>query len=101
MADGRSGLFELLKTHVKEARVGGILGFVGSGTFLFTDVSNWPNFLGGWFLRLVMTCIIAIASAICTAWAKDVYSNYKEYRKKKEQDYEQRKRSKPNRGKAA
>lgn len=101
MADGRTGLFDLLKAHVKEARVGGLLGFIGSGSFLFTNGGSWTNFVGEWIVRLIFTCLIAVCSAICTAWAKDVYSNFKEYRKKKQNEYEQRKRERDEKGRAA
>lgn len=89
-----NGVFGFLKAHVKEAKIGGFLGFVSGGTFLFTTGGNWYHLVGEWMIRLIFTVIIAIASALATAAAKDWYNRYKETRKLKTKNNEQREKNK-------
>lgn len=86
-----NGIFGFVKAHLKEAKIGGFLGLISGGTFLFTTGGNWYHLVGEWTIRLVFTVIIAIASAIATAAAKDWYQRYKESRKLKIKNNEQRK----------
>jgi hypothetical protein len=87
-----NGLFGFVKDHIKEARLGGILGGLSSGTLLFTSGGHWYNLVTEWLIRAVFTILIAIASAIATAWAKDLYENYKATKKQKDQEHERRKK---------
>lgn len=91
MANGWTGVFDLLKTHAKEARIGASLGLTGSFSFLFIDAHHAYGF---WDLviKLLFMCISTACTAIIGAWGKDAYDNLKEYRKKKEKNNE-RKRS--------
>lgn len=75
-----NGLFGLVKQHIKEARVGGILGGLTSGTFLYVSGGNWKHLVGEWVVRLIFTVLAAILSAIATAWAKDAYQKWKDDR---------------------
>mgnify|MGYP001576749030 FL=1 len=98
MADGKLGLLSLLKTHVKEARIGAGLGFSGSFSFLFIDATHGGNSFWVWAIKLGFMCLSTLCTSIIAAWAKDMYDNYKLYRKKKEIEYEKRQRSKTGRG---
>jgi len=89
-----NGLFGFVKEHIKEARIGGFLGGLTSGTLLFTDGGSWTNLVGEWLVRGFFTVLIAILSAIATAWAKDLYQNFKDNQKQKSDQYEQRKKDK-------
>lgn len=101
MSDGRTGLFELLKTHAKEARIGASLGFSGSFSFLFIDATNGGNSFWVWTIKLLFMCLSTFCTSVIAAWAKDTYDNFKKDRKKKENEYTKRKRPKSGTGKAA
>lgn len=95
MADGRSGLLDLLKTHAKEARIGGTLGFTGSFSFLFIDATHGNPGFWDLVVKLLFMCISTACTAVIGAWSKDIYDNFKANRKKKDKDYGQRKTKQP------
>lgn len=94
MADG------LITRHLKEFCSGSILGGIAGGSFLFTNGASWTSLIWEWIVRLFFTSLIALCSGLATAWAKDIYENYKLYKKQKQKDYEKRKRTNRN-GRAA
>lgn len=100
MANGPNGLLSFIKTYYKEFSLGcGVGGFL-SGLKLFLTTTSWTHLIGEWAIRLVFTCLIAACSGLVTAWVKDAYENYKNERKKKNKEYEQRKKASRN-GRAA
>lgn len=99
--DNGNGLFGFIKAHLPEFRIGGILGFIGSGSWLFLDAGTWSHLAIEWVVRLFFTVLIAVCTAFGSAWAKDAYQNFKEYRKKKEREHELRQRAKPRKDRAA
>lgn len=101
MADGRNGLFDLLKTHAKEARIGGSLGLTGSFSFLFLDAANGLPGIWDLVIKLLFMCLSTFCTAVIGAWAKDAYNNFKEYCKKKDDDYREQKRKRNSNGRAA
>lgn len=101
MADGRNGLFDLLKAHSKEAGIGGGLGLTGSFSFLFIDANHGGHSFWDFVIKLLFMCLSTACTAIIGAWSKDLYDNFKQYRKKKENEYKQRKRQRDQNGRAA
>lgn len=101
MADGRNALFALLKAHAKEARIGGSLGLSGSLSFLFIDATSGIHNFWTWVIKLLFMCLSTFCTAVIGAWAKDTYDNFKQYRKKKENEYRKRKGKGDQKGRAA
>lgn len=98
MADGNG----IVSKHLKEFSIGGFLGGLSGGSFLFTTGGNWYHLIGEWIIRLVFTSLIALCSGLATAYAKDWYENFKKYRALKNKEYDEQKRKrKGGNGKAA
>lgn len=90
-----NALFSLLRDHIKEARVGGVVGSVSVGTVLFLDAGSWQAHIVDWGIRLFFALAAGILSAIGAAVGKDIVENYKKYRASKTKEYnEQRKKDK-------
>lgn len=98
MGNNGGNWLDFLTKHRNESISGGILGGVAYGNWVFLNVGQYAGLFWEYLIRGIATVIVAVLSAFATAWAKDVYENYKEDKKLKKKEYERRKKTTTNGG---
>lgn len=84
-------VYDFIKRHSKEFIAGGLLGGIFSGNVLFLNAHSWTGLIWEWVIRAIGTGIIAIISGLATAYSKELFKNWQEYKTLKKKEYDKRK----------